>query len=67
MSAPLDEPPDPLRINFRRVELLREIMLRNGDGDTPVYITEFEPSAVPAVLAPDELIEAILRSRKPAL
>ncbi len=33
-------PPDPQRINFRRVELLREIMLMHGDADAPVYITE---------------------------
>jgi hypothetical protein len=32
--------PDPRAVNFRRVELLREIMVRNGDGDKPVYITE---------------------------
>ncbi len=39
-TAPPDEPPAPDRINFRRAELLREIMARNGDEDTPVYITE---------------------------
>ncbi|MCS7059671.1 MAG: cellulase family glycosylhydrolase [Anaerolineae bacterium] len=38
-TAPHDEPPAADRINFRRVELLREIMARNGD-DAPVYITE---------------------------
>jgi GH35 family endo-1,4-beta-xylanase len=40
LNAPMDEPPDPRRINFRRVELLREIMSKNGDGGKPVYITE---------------------------
>ncbi len=39
-TAPHDEPPAPDRINFRRAELLREIMLRHGDEDAPVYITE---------------------------
>jgi hypothetical protein len=39
-TAPHDEPPAPDRINFRRAELLREIMVRNGDEDVPVYITE---------------------------
>jgi polysaccharide biosynthesis protein PslG len=38
--APLGEPPDPGRVNFRRVELLHDIMLRNGDGAKKVYITE---------------------------
>lgn len=37
--ATQDEP-DPGVINFRRVELLRGVMERAGDGDTPVTITE---------------------------
>lgn len=36
--APADAP-DPQRINFRRVELLRAIMQQHGDG-APIYITE---------------------------
>jgi hypothetical protein len=32
--------PDPEIINFRRVELLREIMVDYGDGDKGVYVTE---------------------------
>ncbi len=39
LTSPMREPPGPDRVNFRRVELLREIMLRNGD-DAPAYITE---------------------------
>jgi hypothetical protein len=35
-----DFPPDETIINFRRVELLREIMVRNGDEEKQVYITE---------------------------
>jgi hypothetical protein len=35
-----DEPPDPEVINFRRTELLHDIMVQNGDGDKPVMITE---------------------------
>jgi hypothetical protein len=38
--APAEEAPDPGRVNFRRVELLRDIMQRNGDGAKKVYITE---------------------------
>ncbi|MFQ5593928.1 MAG: endo-1,4-beta-xylanase [Anaerolineae bacterium] len=37
---PPDDPPAPDKINFRRVELLRQIMIENGDADKPVYITE---------------------------
>jgi hypothetical protein len=39
-TAPPAEAPAPDRINFRRAELLREIMARHGDADVPVYITE---------------------------
>ena len=39
-TAPADEAPAPERINFRRTELLREIMVRHGDADVPVFITE---------------------------
>ncbi len=37
---PPDDPPAPDKINFRRVELLRQIMVENGDADKPIYITE---------------------------
>lgn len=32
--------PDPQILNFRRVELLREIMVRHGDAASNIYITE---------------------------
>jgi len=35
-----DSPPDPEVINFRRSELLRDIMVRNGDGHKQAIITE---------------------------
>jgi hypothetical protein len=35
-----DSPPDPEVVNFRRTELLRSIMVENGDGQKPVMITE---------------------------
>ncbi|MFI5268371.1 MAG: transporter substrate-binding domain-containing protein [Chloroflexota bacterium] len=37
---PPDEAPAPDRINFRRVELERQIMVRNGDSTKQVFITE---------------------------
>lgn len=37
---PPEAEPAPDRLNFRRSELLRAIMLANGDGHKPVYITE---------------------------
>lgn len=37
---PPDDPARPDRLNFARVELLREVMVRNGDAKKPVLITE---------------------------
>ena len=39
-AFPPDEPPAPDVINFRRVELLRQIMVEHGDAEKSVYITE---------------------------
>jgi len=40
-TQPADQEPAPDALNFRRVELLRDIMLENGDADKPIIITEF--------------------------
>lgn len=37
---PPEAEPAPDRLNFRRSELLRQIMVANGDGQKPVIITE---------------------------
>lgn len=37
---PPDDPPREDRLNFARVELLRQIMVKNGDAAKPVLITE---------------------------
>jgi hypothetical protein len=37
---PPGDPPAADKINFRRVELLRQLMVDHGDADKPVYITE---------------------------
>jgi GH35 family endo-1,4-beta-xylanase len=39
-TFPADAEPAPDAVNWRRVELLREIMVRNGDADKTVMITE---------------------------
>ncbi|MBL8146488.1 MAG: hypothetical protein JNL34_08885 [Anaerolineae bacterium] len=39
-TSPPDDPPAPDKLNFRRAELLREIMIENGDAGKPVYVTE---------------------------
>jgi len=38
--APFAQRADPSRVNFRRVELLRRVLVRNGDEAKAVYITE---------------------------
>lgn len=40
LKFPPDDPPAPDVLNFRRVELVRQIMVDNGDANKPVYITE---------------------------
>jgi polysaccharide biosynthesis protein PslG len=40
LTFPPEEPPHPQEINFRRAELVHELMARYGDGDKPCYITE---------------------------
>lgn len=39
-TYPADAPPDPGQLNFQRVLLHREIMLRQGDGAKPALISE---------------------------
>jgi len=40
LRFPPDEPPAPEALNFRRVELLREIMDAHGDAGKPIMVTE---------------------------
>ena len=45
------EPADPARsevLNFRRAELLRQVMLGHGDAETPLWATAFGWNALPA-------------------
>ncbi len=47
--------PDPKVLNLRRVELLRQIMERNGDGAKPVWLNEYAWNAAPSDLSPDDV------------
>lgn len=40
LTFPADAEPGPDILNFRRIELLRAIMVEYGDEATPIYITE---------------------------
>ncbi len=37
---PADDPPDPSVVNFRRTELVRQVMVEHGDAAKPIMITE---------------------------
>jgi hypothetical protein len=39
-TRPGDDPPSPEVLNLRRVELLHDVLTRNGDGVLPCFITE---------------------------
>jgi hypothetical protein len=40
LQAPPEAAPGPDALNFRRVELLRQIMMAYGDAHKPIYVTE---------------------------
>ena len=40
LTFPASSDPDPAILNFRRVELVREIMVEQGDAEKSIYITE---------------------------
>ena len=40
-DLPPTAPPSPSKLNFRRVELLRAVMVAHGDAATPVFVTSF--------------------------
>lgn len=40
-DRPPDDPPAADALNFRRAELLRQVMLHHGDPGTPVWLTSF--------------------------
>ena len=46
-NRPPEDPPAAGRLNFRRVELARNIMVRYGDADTPIWATAFGWNALP--------------------
>ncbi len=41
------DPPRPDALNFRRVELLRQVMLAHGDAGTPIWATAFGWNTLP--------------------
>ena len=46
-SGPTDRRMRPLNVNFSRPMYVRDIMVKNGDAEKPVWITEMNSNAVP--------------------
>ncbi|MBU0490525.1 MAG: endo-1,4-beta-xylanase [Chloroflexi bacterium] len=55
-ADPPAAPASPDTLNFGRVALLREIMIRNGDQNKAVWFNEYGWNAAPADFDPDRLI-----------
>ncbi|MEO6456912.1 MAG: cellulase family glycosylhydrolase [Chloroflexia bacterium] len=46
-GSPPEEAPSPEKLNFRRVELLREVMVKNGEAGKAVWFNEYGWNASP--------------------
>jgi hypothetical protein len=55
-DRPPDDPPDPNVLNFQRVQLVREIMERNGDAAKAVWFNEVGWNAAPDNFPVEKLI-----------
>jgi hypothetical protein len=53
LDHPPEDPPDPNVLNFRRVELLRQVMERNGDADKAIWFNEYGWNAPDTALVPN--------------
>jgi hypothetical protein len=54
LDQPPEAPPDPKVLNFRRVELIRDIMVKNGDANKPIWFDEYGWNASPESLPEEE-------------
>jgi hypothetical protein len=54
LDKPPEDPPSPDKLNFRRVELLRQIMVKNGDRSVPIWFDEYGWNASPETLSEEE-------------
>jgi hypothetical protein len=55
LDRPFDDPPAPETLNFRRLELLRDLEVQNGDADKPIWLDEYGWNAAPADFPADKL------------
>lgn len=52
-SGPTDHRREPFVVNYGRVEYIRDIMLRNGDDDKAIWISEMNWNVAPEDAPPD--------------
>lgn len=51
-SGPTDRRRNPLALNYAHVEYIRDVMVRNGDAEKPIWITEMNSNASPEDVTP---------------
>lgn len=56
LEFPPEDAPDPKKLNMRRVELLRDVMVKNGDANKAVWFNEYGWNASPSTMAREKLI-----------
>jgi hypothetical protein len=56
LDQPYDAQPSPDRLNIRRIELLREVAVANGDGGKSIWLNEYGWNAAPETFPPEALI-----------
>ena len=66
MDRPPDDPPNRAILNFRRVELLRAVMERYGDGQKATWFNEFGWNASPRDMPREELVWQRVTDRQQA-
>jgi len=54
-DSPPEDPPSRQKLNFRRVELLRQVMEKNGDKGKAVWFNEYGWNASPDTIPDDKL------------
>jgi hypothetical protein len=56
MDKPPTDPPSRTTLNFRRVELLRQVMEKNGDANKAIWFNEYGWNAAPKDMPKEELV-----------
>ena len=54
LDQPPQDPPSKDKINFRRVELIRDVMVKNGDENRPIWFNEYGWNASPETLSDEQ-------------